>query len=1307
MKPARILVVEDDRVVARDIRQQLSRIGHTVVGTVSQGEEAIALARTSKPDLVLMDIELEGEIDGIEAAQRIRDDCQIPVIYLTAYADDQTLQRSTVTEPFGYLLKPFEDSQLRTVIEMALYKHAAERKLRESERRYAITLSSIGDAVIATDEHLAITFMNPAAETLTGWSHADAIGRPLGDVFHILNVRTRAVVENPAAKVLRLGTVVGLANHTVLVARDGSEVPIDDCGAPIIDDRGDIIGVVLVFRDIGQRLELEKAEVLRLANERVELALRGSMVAIWDYDMPDGDIENARLHTVNSLAGLGYDSESRTSLASHEALWHPEDRAATHAAIQACLRGDTPDFQAEIRMRHKDGSWRWRASRGVAVRDATGKPIRFVGTAADITDRKRAEEALRASERRFRTLVEHATDAFVLYDERAVIVDVNSQTCANLGYTAEELIGKTAFMLNPELTPAAVEQGLARLAAGELVASEVRLRRKDGTIFPAETRARQFREGGRAFIISLARELTDRQRAEMALRDSEARFRGTFENAAVGISHHDSSGRYIRVNQKLASILGYTLEEMATMTYMDVTHPDDVAATVAQFTALMRGEVSSYTGERRRITRTGQIVWVHVTVSLQRDAAGNPIHSIAITQDISERKRLEDELRNAKAAAEAANRAKDDFLANVSHEIRTPMNAILGMTELVLDTPLAEEQRQLLKTAQSASGSLLGIINDLLDFSRIEAGKLVLESGEFFLRASLADTLRALATRAHWKGLELMCNVTVDVPDALIGDAGRLRQVLINLVGNAIKFTAEGEVVVRVDVAPEPALSDEVMLRFSVRDTGIGIAKEKQEPIFRAFEQEDSSTTKRYGGTGLGLTIAARLIALMGGQIGVESEPGRGSTFTFTARFGRQANALASLVAPPAVALRGLRVLVVDDNAANREILEAWLRGWQMEPTAVGNGLAAMDALWHAVASGRPYALALLDARMQDTDGLTLARKIRERAELGATRIVLLTSGDRPGDLARVRDVRIEGHVLKPVPQDELLEAIHSAMSRSWPDMPVSPRATAAPSPEATPHAAPLSVLVAEDNEFNLQLVHQLLLRRGHAVQVATNGKEALARLAGWRYDLLLLDVHMPEMDGFAVIREIRERERSTDGHLPVIALTARSRPEDRARVLAAGMDDFLAKPIEAAKMWSTIDRVMATVARTESRDLQDVPGQQDLIDRDVLLGACGGDAAIFDGMREIFRARLPADMAEVEVALSEGDAPRLREAAHKLTSMLAVFSTVAANLASDIEGHAERGELDLARPIVETLGRTATQLKEAVSGMTLLTLRR
>ena len=557
-----------------------------------------------------------------------------------------------------------------------------------------------------------------------------------------------------------------------------------------------------------------------------------------------------------------------------------------------------------------------------------------------------------------------------------------------------------------------------------------------------------------------------------------------------------------------------------------------------------------------------------------------------------------------------------------------------------------------------------------------------------------------ISIRAHRRELELVCQVQPDVPDALVGDAGRLRQVLLNLVANGIKFTEKGEVVMHVEVAGAPAPQGEAVPRFAVRDTGIGIPPDKQEKIFRAFEQEDTSTTRKYGGTGLGLTIAARLVALMGGEITVASEPGRGSTFTFTARFGRQPHSPERVAARLPALLHDLPILIVDDNATNRHILEEWLRGWQMKPVAVGDGVAAMDALWHGAACGRPYALVLLDARMPDTDGLALAAEIRQRAELSTTRIILLTSGERRGDKARIRELHIDAYLLKPVQQEALLETIYRVMSRANDDAPP----VREPAEASAAAAAPLRILVAEDNEFNRRHLERLLVRQGYSGRLVNNGLEALDLLgvggqgAGvggqgsealeetWSspptpdphpliaaFDLLLLDLHMPELDGFQVVRAIRERERAVGGHLPVIALTASSRQEDRERCLAAGMDNYLSKPVRTEELFAAIDRVVSAhgVSRPARPDAGD---HTSLLDPVVLLAACGDDA---EGLLELcqdFQAYAAARLAEVGDALRDRDAPRLREAAHKLCGLLAAFSTVAGNLASDLEDSAAGG---------------------------------
>jgi len=770
----------------------------------------------------------------------------------------------------------------------------------------------------------------------------------------------------------------------------------------------------------------------------------------------------------------------------------------------------------------------------------------------------------------------------------------------------------------------------------------------------------------------LQQEIAERKLTERKLEDRQSFLNSLIGNTPVAIVALGADETVQMCNPEFERLFRYRQQDILGLRLAELITPPNYRAEVdSNRDKLSRGEISHVVTHRKR--SDGTVVDVEA-FSVPLTVGGKRTGALLLYQDITERKQAEEALLRAKVAAEAASHAKSEFLANMSHEIRTPMNGIMGMTELVLDTELDAEQRNYLNLAKVSADSLLSLINDILDYSKIEAGKLEIDAIDFNLGDSLGDTMKTLSLRAHQKGLELAFEIELDVPDALVGDPGRLRQIVVNLIGNGIKFTEQGEVVLYVKT--ESRTQDQIQLHFTVADTGIGIPLEKQASIFEAFNQADGSMTRKYGGTGLGLTISSRLVELMGGRIWVESEPGKGSRFHFTVRFGLQKAPARTIVPRDPETLRDMRALIVDDNATNRHILGKMLESWRMQPTAVESGAKAIVTLGEAKGLGRVFPLILLDAQMPEMDGFALAESIKRNPDWRAATVMMLSSAGQRGDAMRCRELGIAAYLTKPIRKQELLDAILTALGTHTTSDTQRTLVTRHSLRESRGH---LRVLLAEDNAVNQLVALRLLEKHGHVVTVAANGRKALEALEKETYDIVLMDIQMPEMDGWEATRAIRETEKASGEHIPIVAMTAHAMKGDKERCFAAGMDYYLTKPIRTKDLLATLEKIMNLKESTDHA--ADSPSKEpgtDAIDLASALERLDGDRALFDELTHVFGEECPRIIEGMRHAIATHDAKSLEHLAHTLKGSSANVGALAVSQAAgEIERIAQSDTVD------------------------------
>lgn len=1188
----------------------------------------------------------------------------------------------------------------------ALQRQAADEKVHKAGEMLRAVVRASPTAITVLDDHGHVVMFSPAAERMFGWTAQEVQGGPLPYISPEVKDSHRAILKRAMGG-------DSLSNVDIRrQRRDGAWIDIQLSTAPLYDAQGKVVAHLGVMIDVTERKRADEAQ------RESERRYRRLVGAVTDFIC---SVEYVDGHLVHASYGAG--CEAVTGYTPEELQRDPhfwlrlvseKDHAATLALYENLFRGgDLPIF--DIRIIRKDRRIRWVKCTPVCRSDTDRRFIALDVLVSDVTERKEAERAIAERSGHFNALIRHSPVAIVSLDVEGKVVMCNPAFEQMFRYSEKEILGKEIdpLIASGEMAEEA-HDFTRRVNQAETIHVTTRRCRRDGSSLDVDLHAIPLRSEGRMVgTYGLYLDVTERKRAEEKLKSSAAELeaakhvqekynaelgllveelaqerdllRSLMDNLPDFIYFKDCQSRFHRINRALAHALGLSDPVQA----IGKTDREFFSAEEAQ--NFLRDEESVLQTGQPLIGRVegaqyvdGYFRWLSTVKMPLRDSQGRITGLVAISRDITESTRAEEKLKQyaaelevardhqeadtceltqaledlgrAKVRAEAASQAKSEFLANMSHEIRTPLNGILGMSELLLDTPLTTEQSEYLTLLKLSTDSLLTVVNDILDFSKIEARKITLEAIEFKLAECLGDTLKSLSLRITQKNLKVSYSISSRVPVYLIGDPGRLRQIILNLAGNAIKFTEQGEVVVRVEV--ESLSEESTSLHFSVRDTGIGIAPEKQAVIFGAFEQADASTTRRYGGTGLGLAITSQLVQLMDGRIWVESVLHQGSTFHFTGHFGLGRRSSAAHWADFA-RLRNLPALIVDDDPIDRHILVEVLKRWKMIPTEAEGGLRAKELLEQSKQARNPYAIILLDSQMPDLDGFALAEFVKSDLDLAGAVILVLSSKGRPGDEARCRRLGIAANLVKPVQQSELLESILRALGEPS-GSPSTPLVTRFSPRE---EQRKLHILLAEDNPVNQALVSRLLEKRGHSVEVVGDGKKALEALDGAPappFDLILMDMLMPEMDGEACVAKIRRKELGSFSRIPIVALTAHAMSGDRERLLAAGVDGYLAKPVRAHQLLETIEGVFR-VPESPGTHLLPASRQEQVLDRSHVLARFEGDKVLLGNLISAFFDDSPKLVAAARDAAARKDQAELQRVMRVLKNDLALFSARAA----------------------------------------------
>ena len=1059
-----------------------------------------------------------------------------------------------------------------------------------------------------------------------------------------------------------------------------------------------------------EEVEKRTAELAK-AEEHSRLLLESVGDGILGTDTQD------KVTFINSSACkmLGYSSEKLLGMNVYETIHHSHADGSFYSMDdcpmkKAYITGSLFSVDDEV-LWHKDGT-NFPVEYSVTPIGHDETIVGSVVVFRDITERKRAEEALHKSEEEFRVLYNNAPDMYVsVSPDDAGILLCNDTLLNKTGYSREEVIGSPILkMYHDDCIEEAKNAFQQFCKTGKIQDKELILKRKDGSKINVSLNVDAIKDNTGKILHSMSswRDITDRKQAEETIKKSENRFRSLFENSPIAYQSLDENGCYLDINEELMELLGYTREEILGKQSGDFWTSETQSVFPARFNEFKNnGKVAA---ELAMVKKDGTTITVLLNGRIQYDEDGKFLRTHCILHNISERKQMEEELKIAKERAEDATQAKSDFLANMSHEIRTPMNAIIGMSYLALRTDLNPKQHDYLKKIDISAKSLLSIINDILDFSKIEAGKLDIEVIDFDLNEVLVNLSNLISLKAHEKGLELVFAVDPEIPETLQGDPLRLGQILLNLTGNAIKFTEKGEIV--VSVKPVKVVADYAVLHFSVKDTGIGLTEAQRSKLFQSFEQADTSITRKYGGTGLGLIISKKLTEMMGGKIDVKSEYGKGTTFFFTARFERQKEVKTkSRIIPEK--LQGFRVLVVDNSQTVRKMFKKYLEKFGFHVRTVPSGNQAVDEIKKALQDAqKPYDLVFMDWKMPGMDGIKTAKRIQNDPDIIQRPEIIITTGYDAADVMnQAHEIGLDKFLLKPFSQSQLFDIAMDALGLSVEQKAVEARGTE-DRPEKFDAIRGARILLVEDNEINQQVAVELLQDEGFFMDVADNGKIAVEKvndsLKDEAYDVVLMDLQMPVMDGYTSTKEIRKDSRFKD--LPIIAMTADAMSGVRDKVLDVGMNDYVTKPINPDELFSTLvkwikpsvrDQVSwkrETVSDQKPKQYEvGIPDALPGIEIKAALDRVAGNQSLFRKLLTKFCANHGNAVDEIVETLESGD----RKTAIRLTHTLkGISGTIGAWELHEAVRELEAAIKDQKEEFNDLLERVSGSLKLVISGI-------